>query len=220
MGVYRDWSLGTDEADPSKEPFMITMKAIACVLAALFCGFLTIVCVNLSYDAFTHADYLFGPALLAVGICIAGLTYISGLGAVVVVYEWGYEKGFKDGKYQGWLETVQAPVISAYHAKDEPYQLPKPCGICKECQRHRLCEYPIMPDTSKSAHYYAKGYEQGKKDLMSVLMNTRTDEISPDWGSIHENTATKKLHPPLVKLGQGDYEKNYPKSDDGPGDVW
>ena len=63
-------------------------------------------------------------------------------------------------------------------------------------------------------------YEQGKKDLMSVLMNTRTDEISPDWGSIHENTATKKLHPPLVKLGQGDYEKNYPKSDDGPGDVW
>lgn len=175
---------------------MVIMKAIACVLAAVFCGFLTIACGYLAYDAFAHADYLFGPLMVAAGACIAGLAYLCGEGAVTVMYGDGYKDGYEDGMHQCW-HNVTLSLIRNGHSytsvvewlqMDTTIQMPKPCGMCRECLRYRLCEYPIPPVPP---------------------VNTT------DWGSIHENTDTAKcLHPPLVKLGQGDYERNYPKSDD------
>ena len=94
----------------------------------------------------------------------------------------------------------------------------------------------LMGMYASGSWFYAIAYDKGFNDGMhqgwldSGQLDKRNNpptppeaglycfkDDNPDWGSIYENTDTKKcLHPPLVKLGQGDYERHITAEDVAP----
>ena len=87
---------------------MINIKAIACVLAALVCGFLTIACAYMAYDAFAHMDFMFGPLFVAAAAGSACMVWLFSDIVHSDIYSTAYDEGWDDGWAQRDEEYKEA----------------------------------------------------------------------------------------------------------------
>tara|TARA_R100000234_G_scaffold30832_2_gene18124 strand:- start:7920 stop:8426 length:507 start_codon:yes stop_codon:yes gene_type:complete len=151
---------------------MINIKAIACVLAAIVCGFLTIACAYMAYDAFAHMDFMFGPLFVAAAAGSACMVWLFSGIVHLDIYSTAYDEGWDDG----WAQ------------RDEQYSC-----LLKEAVSSREWVHP---------------YLRRLKALDPPLMVQPPGADSPA-NPFYVGELCRRQRPidPLVKLGQGDYER-------------
>ena len=123
---------------------MFNMKAIACVLAAIVCGFLTIACAYMAYDAFAHMDFMFGPVFVAAAAGSACMLWVFSDTMHSDIYSTAYDEGWDDGWAQRDEEHKEAFSRHIVYAKDVMPLVKLGQGDYERCDKDILVP-PVVP---------------------------------------------------------------------------